>query len=123
VYGPGAYGETNIEIKLRHPGKNDRNLTRGHNWAVFVNPVGQDAAVRTTNTRCVAGGYVWNPYFIQLADPFNEELYREQCSPENPLRCYVGDIGRRLGPINLGDRRQVSSRNKQTRGKYYKFTI
>jgi len=107
VYGPGAYGDTNIEIKLRHPGKNDRNLTRGHNWAVFVNPVGQDAAVRSQNVRCVAGGYVWNPYFIQLADPFNDELYREQCGIDNPLRCYVGDLGRRLGPMNLGDKRQV----------------
>lgn len=33
--------------------------------------MGVDAAVQTQATRCVAGGYVWNPYFTQLADPLN----------------------------------------------------
>ncbi|XP_065353050.1 uncharacterized protein Rsod [Cloeon dipterum] len=119
VHGEGSYSDTVIEVKLRHPGVNDRNLTRGHDWAIFVNPVGQDAAVKTLNTRCVAGGYVWNPFFIQLADPFNDELYREQCGTDNPLRCYAGDIGRRVGPINLGDRRQVfSDMNLPLEGKH-----
>lgn len=36
-----------------------------------------------------------------------EELYREECGPDNPLRCYVGDISGRLGTISLGDKRQV----------------
>lgn len=45
--------------------------TMHHKWAIFVNPVGVDAAVQVTNTRCVAGGYRWNPYFTQLADPLN----------------------------------------------------
>lgn len=58
-------------MKLRHPGKNDRNSTRNHNWQIFVNPVGVDAAVKPTVTRCVAGGYVWNPFYTQLADPLN----------------------------------------------------
>lgn len=58
-------------MKLRHPGKNDRNVTRDHNWAIYVNPVGVDAAVQTQDTRCVAGGYIWNPFFTQLADPLN----------------------------------------------------
>ena len=38
---------------------------------------------------------------------FQEELYREECGRDNPLRCYVGDISGRLGPISLGDKRQV----------------
>lgn len=107
IYNDGSASNTAIEVKLRHPGVNDRNLTRNHNWAVFVNPVGQDAAVKQFETRCTAGGYRWNPYFIQLADPFNDELYREQCGPDNPLRCHVGDLSGRLGPINLGDKRQA----------------
>jgi hypothetical protein len=45
--------------------------TRDHDWAIYVNPVGVDAAVKTQNTRCVAGGYIWNPFFTQLADPLN----------------------------------------------------
>lgn len=45
--------------------------TRDHNWAVYVNPVGVDATVKVQNTRCVAGGFLWNPYYTQLADPLN----------------------------------------------------
>lgn len=39
-----------------------------------MNPVGVDAAVKPTITRCVAGGYVWNPYYTQLADPLNVRM-------------------------------------------------
>lgn len=93
----GSQSETIITTKLRHPGKNDRNMTFNHNWNVYVNPVGVDATVKQTVTRCVAGGYVWNPYYTQLADPLNTELYERECGADNPLRCYVGDIGARLG--------------------------
>lgn len=71
IHNDGSQSETVIEVKLRHPGKNDRNSTRNHNWQIFVNPVGVDAAVKPTVTRCVAGGYVWNPFYTQLADPLN----------------------------------------------------
>lgn len=37
--------------------------------------MGVDAAVKTQATRCVAGGYVWNPFYTQLADPLNVSLY------------------------------------------------
>jgi len=36
--------------------------------------VGVDAAVKVKNTRCVAAGYPWNPYFTQLADPLNVNI-------------------------------------------------
>ncbi|XP_076266542.1 superoxide dismutase family protein Rsod [Rhynchophorus ferrugineus] len=107
IYTDGSSSDTTVEVKLRYPGKNDRNITRDHNWAIYVNPVGVDAAVKTQNTRCVAGGYVWNPYFTQLADPLNDELYRQECGPENPLRCYVGDLSARLGTIDIGLKRKV----------------
>lgn len=41
---------------------------------MYVNPVGVDAAVKVKDTRCVAGGYTWNPYFTQLADPLNVNI-------------------------------------------------
>ncbi|XP_014088313.2 uncharacterized protein Rsod [Bactrocera oleae] len=107
IHTDGSQSETVIEVKLRHPGKNDRNMTHNHNWQIFVNPVGVDAAVKPTITRCVAGGYVWNPYYTQLADPLNRDLYEQECGPDNPLRCYVGDVGARLGTINLGVERVV----------------
>ncbi|GLH08747.1 Uncharacterized protein GBIM_13929 [Gryllus bimaculatus] len=109
IYNDGSASETILEVNLRHPGKNDRNVTRNHNWAIYVNPVGVDASVKILNTRCVAGGYIWNPYYTQLADPRNDELYREECGPDNPLRCYVGDISGRLGTIDIGVERQVFS--------------
>lgn len=109
VYKDGSKSDTVIEVSLRHPGKNDRNLTRNHSWAIYVNPVSVDASVKVLNTRCTAGGYVWNPYYTQLADPQNTELYRAECGPDNPFRCYVGDLSSRLGTIDLGDRRQIFS--------------
>ncbi|KAK6633156.1 hypothetical protein RUM43_012900 [Polyplax serrata] len=109
VYNDGSKSDSVIEVNLRYPGKQDRNLTQNHNWAIFVNPVSVDASVKVISTRCTAGGYVWNPYYTQLADPLNEELYKKECGPDNPLRCYVGDISGRLGTINLGDKRQVFS--------------
>ncbi|XP_058812526.1 uncharacterized protein LOC131677032 [Topomyia yanbarensis] len=103
----GSQSDTTIEVKLRYPGKHDRNVTFNHNWHIWVNPVGVDATVKQVETRCVAAGYVWNPYYTQLADPLNEDLYRQECGPDNPLRCYVGDLSARLGPINIGERRMV----------------
>ncbi|XP_037950401.1 uncharacterized protein LOC119681315 [Teleopsis dalmanni] len=107
IHTDGSQSDTVIEVKLRHPGKNDRNVTFNHNWQIYVNPVGVDAAVKPTITRCVAGGYVWNPYYTQLADPLNRDLYEQECGPDNPLRCYVGDVGARLGTIDLGNGRVV----------------
>ncbi|XP_076765114.1 uncharacterized protein LOC143432228 [Xylocopa sonorina] len=109
IHHDGSQSDTIIEVKLRHPGKNDRNITRDHNWAIYVNPIGVDAAVKVKDTRCVAGGYMWNPYFTQLASPLNDDLYRRECGPDLPLRCYVGDISGRLGPIDIGLKRQVFS--------------
>ncbi|CAB0029439.1 unnamed protein product [Trichogramma brassicae] len=71
IYKDGSQSDTVIEVNLRHPGKYNTNVTRNHNWAIYVNPVGVDATVKVRNTRCVAGGYRWNPYFTQLADPLN----------------------------------------------------
>lgn len=107
IHNDGSSSDTVIEVKLRHPGVRDRNLTHNHNWAIFVNPVGVDAAVQVTNTRCVAGGYRWNPYFTQLADPLNHDLYNQECGADNPLRCDVGDLTARLGTISLGGKRQM----------------
>lgn len=108
----GSQSETIITAKLRHPGKNDRNHTENHNWKIYVNPIGVDATVKQTATRCVAGGYVWNPFYTQLADPLNTELYESECGPDNPLRCYVGDVGARIGTINMnGDRAAFTDSN------------
>lgn len=107
IHSDNSQSDTVIEVNLRHPGKHDRNITQNHNWAIYVNPVGVDAAVKVLNTRCTAAGYIWNPHFTQLADPRNDELYSQECSPETPLRCYTGDISGRLGPIDLGLTRKV----------------
>ena len=79
VYTDGSATETLIEISLKHPGKQNGRATRNHRWAVYVNPVGQDAAVESTPVRCVAAGYPWNPAFVQLVDPRNVQIYLKTC--------------------------------------------
>lgn len=46
MYRDGAKSDTIVEVNLRYPGRNDRNLTRNHNWAIYVNPVSVDASVK-----------------------------------------------------------------------------
>lgn len=38
-----------------------------------------------------------------------EDLYKQECGADLPLRCYVGDISARLGPIDIGLERRVFS--------------
>ncbi|KAJ6637646.1 hypothetical protein Bhyg_10377 [Pseudolycoriella hygida] len=109
IHNDGSKSDTVIEVKLQHPGENDRNITFNHHWNIFVNPVGVDATVQQTITRCVAGGYIWNPFYTQLADPLNVDLYRAECGSDNPLRCYVGDVSARVGTIDIGNKRVVFS--------------
>ena len=71
VYRDGSTTDTIIEVNLKHPGRQNRDITRNHRWAVYVNPVGVDAAVAFSTSRCVASGYVWNPSFVQLVAATN----------------------------------------------------
>ncbi|KAK9501516.1 hypothetical protein O3M35_012226 [Rhynocoris fuscipes] len=109
IHNDGSSSDTVIEVNVRHPGMHDRNVTFNHKWAIYVNPVGVDASVKILHTRCTAAGYIWNPYYTQLADPLNDDLYRKECGPDLPLRCYVGDLSGRLGTIDLGNGRKVFS--------------
>ena len=102
VYNDGSSTDTVIQVRLKHPGKTNREQTFGHNWEVYVNPVGIDATIKHQASRCTAGGYRWNPTFIQLADPQNHGYYSEQCSRRVPLRCEVGDLSGRHGKIAIG---------------------
>ncbi|XP_054261582.1 uncharacterized protein LOC128985759 [Macrosteles quadrilineatus] len=109
IHYDGSASDTIIEVNLKHPGEHDRNFTQNHNWAIYVNPVGVDATVQVLHTRCTAAGYMWNPYYTQLADPLNQELYQQECGSDHPLRCYVGDLSGRLGTIDIGGRKRVFS--------------
>ena len=33
-------------VRLKYPGKTNKETTHGHSWSVYVNPVGHDAAVK-----------------------------------------------------------------------------
>ncbi|XP_050528218.1 uncharacterized protein LOC126898318 [Daktulosphaira vitifoliae] len=109
IYNDGSKSDTVIEVNLHYPGPYNRNMTKGHKWSIYVNPVGIDATVKDLGTRCTAAGYIWNPYYTQLADPLNNKLYEEECGPDQPLRCYVGDISGRLGTIDIGSYSMVFS--------------
>ena len=109
VYHDGSTTDTAIEVRLKYPGKTNRELTKGHRWSVYVNPVGHDASVKFVRSRCTAGGYRWNPTFIQLADPADHGFYSQECSAETPLRCEVGDLTGRHGQIDVGGHAYVFS--------------
>ncbi|GAB6022615.1 hypothetical protein CHUAL_006711 [Chamberlinius hualienensis] len=102
-YSDGSLSDTTIEISLRYPGKNNKNITNGHSWGVNVNLVGEDQAVKAPLARCMAGGYRWNPYRV-TSDSNN---YVNMCTSRSPLNCEMGDLSGRLGPITVGGQRMV----------------
>jgi len=107
VYNDGSQTDTVIQVRLKHPGKTNKDQTDGHDWAIWVNPVGHDAAIKPKIGRCTAAGYRWNPTFIQLADPRDHGFYSQQCNPKVPLRCEVGDMSGRHGKISVGGKAYV----------------
>ncbi|CAL4200410.1 unnamed protein product, partial [Meganyctiphanes norvegica] len=108
VYLDGSFGETILEVNLRHPGLNNRNITRGHNWSVYsVNPINVDIGDEFSQARCETSEYRWNPYLVQHAFPNDHEFYKKECSASFPLRCEVGDLSGRLGSIDVGDIKYV----------------
>lgn len=47
-----------------------------------------------------------------------EDLYMSECGPDQPLRCYAGDLSGRLGTISIGVERQVFSDSNLPLGSY-----
>ena len=120
VYKDGSQTETVIQVRLKHPGKTNKEQTQGHDWAIWVNPVGHDAAIKPKISRCTAGGYRWNPTFIQLADPQDHGFYSEQCTERTPLRCEVGDMSGKHGKISVGGEAYVfDDQNLQLHGDWF----
>jgi len=109
IYNDGSKSDTTMEIRLKYPGKFNTDKTEGHEWSIYVNPVGHDASVKFSNARCTAAGYRWNPTHIQLADPNDHGFYGEECGPTYPLRCEVGDLSGRHGRLTVGGRAFVKS--------------
>uniref|UniRef100_T1J9S4 Uncharacterized protein n=1 Tax=Strigamia maritima TaxID=126957 RepID=T1J9S4_STRMM len=111
----GAVSDTWIEAKLRYPGLNNKNMSQGHHWSVYVNPVGYDATVTPFTDRCVAAGFKWNPYLV--VD--NIDDYSSECSIWTPFRCVMGDVSRRQSTIDIGgDTKIFSDPNLPLTGDY-----
>ncbi len=51
IYHDGSQTDTTMEVRLKYPGKNNDKVTKNHDWAIFVNPVGHDASVEFTTAR------------------------------------------------------------------------
>ncbi|CAL1273465.1 unnamed protein product [Larinioides sclopetarius] len=97
-YADGGRGDTWIEVDLRHPGMHNRNITHGHEWAIYVNQVAHDAVEKVESSRCISSGFRWNPYIVKSDD----DLYKTECGLENPYRCEMGDVSGRHGPLTIG---------------------
>lgn len=102
-YKDGSLSSTWLEVDVKYPGLTDRNVTHGHNWAVFVNQVGEDAFNPVPTVKCIAAGFAWNPYLVAKDNP----LYKKDCSPHNQLRCEMGDLSGKHGPLTIGGHRAV----------------
>lgn len=50
-------------------------------------------------------------------------MYEDECGPDQPLRCYVGDISGRLGNIDIGSHSMVFSDPNLPLGKYTYYLI
>ncbi|XP_042912063.1 uncharacterized protein [Parasteatoda tepidariorum] len=102
-YADGGRGDTWIEIDLRHPGAHNKNVSKNHEWAVYVNQVAHDAVERVENVRCISSGYRWNPYIVKSDDDY----YKSECGIDNPFRCEMGDLSGRHGTLEIGTGRRV----------------
>ena len=51
IYNDGSRSDTAIEVRLKYPGRQNKKSTEGHNWSIYVSPVGHDAAVEFFNAR------------------------------------------------------------------------
>lgn len=102
-YYDGSLSDVSIEVSLKHRDKN-KKVTYGHSWQIYVNPVGADAYNGVDSVRCLAGGYIWNPYLAKMDD-----VYKKVCNVRQPLQCALGDLSGRLGPLSIGGDRGVYS--------------
>ncbi|RWS08541.1 uncharacterized protein B4U79_07981 [Dinothrombium tinctorium] len=102
-YKDGSTSNTWLEVDLKHAGFHNKNITFGHNWAVYVTQVGEDAFSSAEKVRCLASGYRWNPYLVDSKN----EIYKKDCNKVNPLRCEMGDLSGKHGPLVIGQKRFV----------------
>lgn len=103
VYANGDRSDTNIIVNLRY-GNNTK--TTGHNWHVHERPVSTD---------CASCGPHYNPFMVDMTS----SMYSTECSPNNPLRCEVGDQAGKLGAYDIGGgKRFYTDVNLNLEGKF-----
>lgn len=96
VYPDGTMSDTTVVVDLR---KATDPQTQSHNWHTHENPVGQD----TADKPCVSTGGHYNPFMVNVTSRYDE------CRPDNPLRCEVGDQSNKLGTYSMGTGKMVGS--------------
>ncbi|RWS31303.1 uncharacterized protein B4U80_11343, partial [Leptotrombidium deliense] len=101
-YTDGSTSNTWIEVDLKHT-HSERNASAGHNWAVYVTQVGEDAFTDIKQVRCLASGYRWNPYLVKS----DIDSYTNDCNSGNQLRCEMGDLSGKHGSLTIGHKRYV----------------
>lgn len=96
VYPDGTMSDTTVVVDLR---KATDPQTQSHNWHTHENPVGQD----TADKPCMSTGGHYNPFMANVTSRYDE------CRPDNPLRCEVGDQSNKLGTYSMGTGKMVGS--------------
>lgn len=104
-YEDGSLSDTIVQVDLRLQSDNihEPETSSSHNWAIFVNQVGEDAYIAADEVRCIAAGFRWNPFLAQETTD-NYQIY---CNPMQPQGCAMGDLSSRHGSLTLGPNRKL----------------
>lgn len=87
------FGDTTVFGELVYSDRGN-NITHNHIWRIHQNPAGLDFYNWTR--RCLSSGDSYNPFAITPG-----RTYNSQCSPENHLRCQVGDLYMKYKKIDI----------------------
>lgn len=71
------------------------NITDAHSWAIHATFHSDDQLHGNPSMRCLSTGDVINPFSVATSG------YVEQCTTGNPLRCMLGDMGRKHGRLSV----------------------
>ncbi|XP_033756043.1 uncharacterized protein LOC117338803 isoform X2 [Pecten maximus] len=91
----GPLSETQIYMELDYSNSATPTSTANHNWHIHVDRI-NEAFGMDVSQRCLSVGGHYNPYSVDLGGD-----YSTQCSPNNPLRCEVGDLSGKHGKLGV----------------------
>ncbi|KPM05283.1 hypothetical protein QR98_0037440 [Sarcoptes scabiei] len=85
--------DTSIYFEISRSGENE-TTSHNHEWSIHRNPIFTDNNWSTSE--CVKTDEIFNPFNKTI-----DLIYQRDCSTENVFGCVVGDLHRKLSPIEI----------------------